>query len=170
MIIYKTKKQVKLDKLSRKITEILSNRETKWDDHQELKLKERLDAKLKKCAKSKDNTRKLLDNYKSWGGPCTPIEELDQILKERSELEEHIVKTELAYYNHTHKADKIARRELFKLNGIPHDENLVNLAILLEKEQNSTHTAADLPMNKDVIDALDSTFNQREYPHYLPLS
>ena len=51
------------------MTEIL--RVTKWNEHQELKLKERLNAKLKKCAKAKDYTRKLLDYCKSWGGPCT---------------------------------------------------------------------------------------------------
>ena len=70
----------------------------------------------------------------------------------------------LAYYSHTQKADKISKPELFKLNSIPHDEKLVKLAILREKEQNSKHTVADLPTNKDVIDTLDGTFNQREQP------
>lgn len=168
MILYKTKKEIKLDKLSRKITDILSARETKWNEGQQLKLKERLDAKLKKCAKSRDYTRKLLDNCKSWGGPCTSVEELHQILKEKSDQAEHVVKTELAYYAHSHKADRIARPELFKLNGIPHEEKLINLAILLEDEHTSTQTVADLPTNKDVIHALNGPYTEME--NTLPIS
>ena len=74
------------------------------------KTEKKLEAKLKKSLKSKDYTKRLLQNCKSWGGPCTTVEELQQILKEKGDQDVLIVKTELAYYAHTHKADKIARK------------------------------------------------------------
>ena len=85
------------------------------------------------------------------GGPCTSIEELRQVIKNKPDQEVIIVKTELAYYVHTHKADRIAKPDLFRLNGIPHEEQLINFAILLDGEDHSnTCTIADLPTNEDV--------------------
>jgi len=58
----------------------------------------------------------------------------------------------MPFFAHTHKADKIARPELFRLNGISHEEKLENLLILLEDESNpSTSTVADLPTNADAL-------------------
>ena len=62
-----------------------------------------------------------------------------------------VVNTELTHYVHTHKADKIARPELFKLNGISHEEKLENLAILLDDSDTSTSTIANLPTSDDVF-------------------
>ena len=39
---------------------------------------------------------------------------------------------EMAYYAHTHKAEKVLRPELLRLNGTTLDEKLENLLILLE--------------------------------------
>ena len=154
MVLYKSSKEIKLDKLSRKLTAILSHRETQWNVLQQEKLKERLEAKLKNSLKSKDYTKKLLQNCKSWGGPCTTVEELQQILKEKGAQNVLIVKTELAYYAYTHKA-KIARPDLLRLNGISHEEKLTNFAILLSDDCTSSRTVADLPTNEDVITALE---------------
>ena len=61
----------------------------------------------------------------------------------------------MAYYAHTHEADKIARNKLFRLNGIPYEEMLENLSILLgDEEHESTSTIANLPTNKDVYQSL----------------
>ncbi|KAG1679710.1 Down syndrome critical region protein 3 [Nymphon striatum] len=61
------------------------SREAQWDVLQHEKLKTRLEAKLNKSKKSEDYTKKLLQNCKSWRGPCTSLEELQQILKEKSD-------------------------------------------------------------------------------------
>ena len=54
----------------------------------------------------------------------------------------------MVYYAHTHKADKIARKQLFRINGITYEEMLENLTILLDDEQQvSTSTLANLPTN-----------------------
>ena len=95
---------------------------------------------MKKSARAKDYTRKLLQNCKSWGGPATSIEQLKQSLQEKLDQQVTIVKTELAYYVHTHKADKIARPHLLKQNGISYEEKLMNLSILLEDEDISPCT------------------------------
>ena len=136
MVVYKTKSEIKADKISKKIVqfEILSQREERWNQSQQEKLKQRLKEKLKKSARAKDYTLKLLQNYKSWGDPATSIEELKQSLQEKPDQQVTIVKTELAYYVHTHKADKITRPHRFKPSGISCEEKPMNLSILLEDE------------------------------------
>ena len=115
---------------------------------------------MKKSARAKDHTQKLLQNCKSWGSPATSIEELKQSLQEKSDQQVTIVKTELVYYVHTHKADKIAQPHLFKQNGISYEEKLMNLLILLEDEDVSACTLADLPTNSDVISAIEKTIEK----------
>ena len=107
MVLYKTKGEIKFDKISKKIAEILNQREERWNQSQQKKHKQRLEEKLKKSARAKDYTRKLLQNCKSWGGPATSIKELKQSLQEKSDQQVTLIKTELAYYVHTHKVDKI---------------------------------------------------------------
>ena len=75
MVLYKSK-EVKIKNLSRKISLILSDRERNWNQNRTMKLNERLDLKLKKLKKAMDYTRKLLQDCKSWGGPCTSVDEL----------------------------------------------------------------------------------------------
>ena len=116
--------------------------------------------KLKKSARAKDYTQKLLQNCKSWGGPATSIEELKQSLQEKSDQQVTIIKTELVYYVHTHKADKITQPHLFKQNGISYEEKLMNLLILLEDEDVSACTLADSPTNSDVISAIEKTIEK----------
>ena len=120
MVLYKSK-EVKINNLSQKISLILSDRERNRNKNQTMKLNERLDLKLKKSKKAMDYTRTLLQDCTSWGRPCTSVDELHQVLigKDR---QQRILKTEMAYYTHTHKSDKIARKELFRLNGITYKE------------------------------------------------
>ena len=106
-------------------------RYSKWNEAQNKKLKERLENKLVKAIKAKDYVKKLLSNCKTWEGPCcTSPAELQQVMKGNPEKQETIVRTELAFYSHTHKPQKIARPDLFRLNNIAHEERLINLAIL----------------------------------------
>ena len=163
MVLYKSKsKEIKVNRISRKISLILSERETIWNEIQQIKLKERLELKLKKAQKVKEYTRKLLQDCKSWGGPCTSVDELHQVLIGK-DTQNQILKTEMAYYAHTHKADKIARKQLFRINGITYEEMLENLSILLDDEgQVSTSTIANLPTNKDVMHSLLAVENETE--------
>ena len=87
---------------------ILAERETKWNATQDMKMKEMFEQKLKKSQKAKDYTRNLLEDCKSWGGPIISTDELRYILQGKDNLHQ-ILKTEMAYYAHMHKADKIAR-------------------------------------------------------------
>ena len=50
---------------------------------------------------------KLLQSCKSWGGPVTSIDELDDILRALGDLADKIVRTELSYYRDTHKTKVI---------------------------------------------------------------
>ena len=82
MVLYKAKKKVfKLNRISTKISLILSGRETVWNEKQDIKLKERLQLKLQKAEKAKDYTKKLLQDCKSWEGPSTTMDELRNSLR-----------------------------------------------------------------------------------------
>ena len=162
MMLYQTTKELKITKMSHKIASILSNREETWTANQKERFQQRLQEKLITCRKAKDYTKKLLNSCKSWGGPCTSVDELHEILREKAHEQELIVKTEHSYYVHTHKLDKTARPALWKINGITHEEKLVNLAILLDDDTASQYTMDDLPTNLDVISALECTQHQRQ--------
>lgn len=107
------KKKIKLDKFSRRLATILSHRETQKNVLQQKKLEKSLEEKWKKTLNSKDNPKKLLQNYTSWGRLCLTVTEFQQILKEKVDQDFQIVKTELPYYRYTHKADKTAKLNLF---------------------------------------------------------
>ena len=69
-MLYKSKRAMKVDKVTKRITEVLAEREKKWCADQATKMKARIEEKLKKAAKQKDYTKKLLRDCKSWRGPA----------------------------------------------------------------------------------------------------
>lgn len=78
---------------------------------------------------------------------------------ERPELQDFIIKTEMAYYVQAHKSEKLSRPDLFPLNGISHAEKLEILLLLLYNDHTENQTAiADLPSNIDAIKALNVKF------------
>ena len=95
----------KIDKISKKISSALNTREIIWNEDQRRKRKERIQSKLQKSAHAKDYQKKLLNDCKSWLGPCTPMDELMKVIRNNGDRSEFIVKTELAYCIHSHKAD-----------------------------------------------------------------
>ena len=117
--------------------------------------------KIEKAKKSHDYVTKLLRACKAWSGPVTSGEELRQCLNGRDD-QQHVLRTEMSYYAHTHKAEKIANRSLYRLNGISFQEMLENLTILLENVDDcgSTATTANLPTNTDVMKALTKHTNR----------
>ena len=76
--------------------------------------------------------------------------ELLKIVHERPNQLKFILRTELAYFSHTHRADKTQRPELYKQNKISEEEKLENMCILLSSEaQASSATEAKLLTNED---------------------
>ena len=57
-------------------------------------------------------------------------------------------------YAHTHKAEKVLLPELFRLSGLTHDEKLENLLMLLEGEDTSSLTVANLPTSGEAVTAM----------------
>ena len=76
----------------------------------------------------------LLCLCKSWGGPIATITELETILQKNKEKAETLVKTELAFYKHTHRREVITNPSLFRLIRVTHEERLSNLMILLSDQ------------------------------------
>ena len=148
-------KQRPVDKIARNITKLLDVRGLKWDDKQKGKLKQWLQEKANKAERAKDYAKKLLKDYKAWGGPCASCEDLLAVLSSRPDKSELIVKTEMAYYVQTHKQEKINTPDLFRINKITYEEKLKNLMILLSDEnQVSTASIANLPSNSNVLKVL----------------
>ena len=70
MMLYKSNKAMKIDKITKHITGVLAERERKWSKDQAIKMKARIEEKLLKAANQKDYTKKLLRECKSWKGPA----------------------------------------------------------------------------------------------------
>ena len=85
--------------------------------------------KLRKAVQAKDYYVKMQE-CKAWGGPCTTANELCHILMQKPDQDRVIVRTEMAFFGHSHKAEKIAKPSLFCLNDISHEEKLQNLYTL----------------------------------------
>ena len=85
MVLYKNETNMKIDKMSQKLSILFSNSETSWNIGWQEKLLERLHEKLKKSAKAKNFTKTLLQIYKSCGSLCTSVEELYEIIDHRRE-------------------------------------------------------------------------------------
>ena len=107
--------------MSKKISQILAHHGKTWIKDQKIKIEQRIKLKLENGRKAKYYSRHLLQYCKTLGGPCAPAGDFQEALKQHPGIDNVIVKTEMAYFAHTHKADKIARPELYRLNGISHD-------------------------------------------------
>ena len=157
MVLYKSKKSRKIDRVSRKISSVLSARELEWDSNQRDKFKERLELKVTKAEKAAGFVKKLLQECKTWGGPATTVDELFSILTGKDN-QYHILRTEVSYYAHTNKAQRVTNKELYRVNGISYEDMLENLTILLDEEENSSIIPiSSLPTISDVLKALASS-------------
>ena len=156
LVVHKSNgKDIIVDSSTKTIAKVLLTREKIWDESQKSRLHSRIQLKCKKSQKAKDYAKKNLQDCKSWMGPCTSAEELLNILKVKPDKVEFIVRTEMAYYTHCHKQEKLQQHELFKLNGISYEEKLTNLCTLLSSDlPESTKTVANLPTNNDIFQAL----------------
>ena len=164
MMLYKCKEDIiKIDKVSKMINLALMSREVSWNDIQKSKMKTRIEEKLKKAHKAKDYTRRLLQDCKSWGGPATTPEELEVILKGKDN-QQKVLRTELLYFVNTHKADKIANKELFRVNNLAFEEMLENMMVILggDTVKECTATTANLPTNKDVLEKIMKDSESKE--------
>ena len=112
--------------------------------------------KLRKGVQAENYVKKLLRECKTWGGPWTTADELCHILTQKPDKERVIVRTEMAFFAYSHKAEKIARPSLFRLNSISHEEKLENAPLLLSNVDGyATESMASLPTNEDVLRELN---------------
>ena len=137
------------------IVKLLNNMEKDWVDKQKEFHKLKILEKIEKGKNQSRYTVKCLQLCKGWKGPATSVEELNEILKINPDKRERIVRIELSYYRDTHKADVIQQPELFKINNITHEEQLLNLCALLV-DHDPARKYVSLPSNNDVTLALSS--------------
>ena len=135
------------------INKLLSKRETEWTEMQKQLQKKRIQRKIESSKSQSTYTKKLLQLCKTWNGPCTTPNELEECIRKRPELIQKIVKTELSYYCKTHQSEKNMDPSLFKIM-ISHEEHLENLLVLLgDNNSVATGTSAsvlDLPTNEEL--------------------
>ena len=142
---------------------------TKWFTSQKTLQLQKIKEKMTKKQKNIDYVLKLIETCKTWGGHCCSAEELKTVLKKNPDNEKKIIKTELSFYVHTHKADRLDRPELFKLSNIYTATMLENVFILLTNEHNSASRSSvaeiSLPTNEDALKILsDDPKNPADHP------
>ena len=84
--------------------------------------KERTQRKIIKHRKEGEYITKLLQAYKSWGGPCTTANELEIVLLNKNEGASN-KRNELLYNRKTHQAGRYRTPKLFKLTEISHEKD-----------------------------------------------
>ena len=167
MVLHKSKCANEVDKITKEVNKLLVVCEKNWTDAQKELQRKRIEQKHAKRKRQMGYVDKLLRMCKSWGGPCTSIAELELVLKANGALVEKIVKTELSYYKHTHRADIIARPNLFKLVKVMQEERVENLCVLLTDDSRIASTASsdatrDLPSNEDAMHLLSAPTTNQE--------
>ena len=144
-----------LDKRAAAIHKELSEMNAKCVTCQKAFQLQKIKEKIAKKQKNADYILKLIQTCKTWSGPCCSVGELKDVLKKHPDNEKRVIKIELSFYIHTHKADRLGRPELFRLAGIDTTTMLENLIILLANEDNSASRISvaevALPTNEDVL-------------------
>ena len=166
MALYKSEVQT-VDRVTIAIKSVLAKRESSWTDSQRALLRERLQQKVATNQHQRDYVRRLLVECRRWGGPCSSVDELLTALRGNPD-DERLVRTELAFYKHSHAADAAARPELFKLVRVSHAERFENLCVLLSDDAHEASNAtsiANLPTNAELaatLRSLPEVVNRRE--------
>ena len=153
MVLYNANIQI-VNNVTRSVQELLTAQEIGWTQAQKDLKKQRVLAKMAKAEQSQIYQNKLLVKCKSLGGPGTNIESLKMILSQRPDIQEVIVRTELSYYRQCHRSDILNWRELYRLNGISHEERMENLFILLGDSYEQLSINARLPTNNEALQLL----------------
>ena len=156
MVLHKSNFDSAVTKLSTDILKQLNKREEEWTMEQKVLHRKKIEEKTQQARHSSEYTNKLLQKCKSWGGPVTSVEELSGILEGKPDISDHIVRTELAYYRDTHKADVIANPRLFKLNKISSEDRLANSFVLLNGHSNKVEQVP-LPNNAAALVEVEET-------------
>ena len=130
------------------IVKLLNTMEMEWVGGQKELHKRKIMEKIEKGKNKSNYTRKCLQLCKSWNGPATSVEELHEILKKNRDNAEKIVRIELSYYRDTHKSDILQYPDLFKINNISHEDQLLNLCALIS-DNDPMSQYVTLPSNKD---------------------
>ena len=154
MVLHKAEAK-SLDKKAAVIHKELSEMNAKWVTSQKTLQLQNIKEKMAKKQKNVDYILKLMETCKTWSGPCFSVDELKNVLKKNPDNEKKVIKTELSFYVHTHKGDRLGRPELFRLAGIDTTTMLVNLCILLANKDNSASRSSvaevSLPTNDDAL-------------------
>ena len=108
-----------VEKIAEKVMLMLTDRETNWDDQQKIKLQLQLTEEVENGRKTQDYIKTMLVDCKTWDGPCASVDELELIPRQNPDRSCKIIKTEMAFYSHTHKVSN-----QIKLNGITSKKNL----------------------------------------------
>ena len=141
-----------------------------------MKIKE----KLNKKERSQNFTNNLLRSCKSWNGPFTTVNELDEALenftvkyskegRESDELQDkkQVIKTEIWYRKRTQPRSSGKQGDLYKITIITYQEMLAKCIILTNDSSSKDpqmSVVCDLPSNKDVLDSLSENKTNVEIP------
>jgi hypothetical protein len=68
-------------KTTQNICKLLDEREKKWVDNQKKVTEKKLENKMASSQKATESTNILLSKCKSWSGPLTDIDELEECVK-----------------------------------------------------------------------------------------
>ena len=90
---------ISVQKITRTLVKILDDREREWVEKQNILTKKKLEKSCDAALKADEYVHVLLQKCKSWGGPFTKIEELEQCINstDKDETLKVILRNEVAH-------------------------------------------------------------------------
>ena len=90
---------VNVEKITKSLAKSLDEQEREWMERQKMLTKEKLEKNFKDAQKSLEQVHVLLRKCKSWGGPFTDMQELEDIIQsvEEDGKLKSLLRNEIAY-------------------------------------------------------------------------
>ena len=146
MTIFQSK-AVAVEKVTHNLVHILDEQEKKWMEDQSEKTKKRLQEACDAALKAEEYVHVLLHKCKSWGGPFTTIQELENCIETTPDDKnlKNILRTEVSYRRRTSPRDFQARPSLYKLNQVSTIDLKVNMTLILTSEAEGVQCVPEMP-------------------------
>ena len=142
---------VSVEKVTKSLVKILDEHEKQWVEKQNILTRDKLEKSCRAALKAVEYVHVLLQKCKSWGGPFTKIEELEECVSATDNDDKLILRNEVAYRKHSSVHDQKARPQLYRLNQVTTAELKINLTIILTSDTDIQHeTLPNMPTEEDM--------------------
>jgi hypothetical protein len=141
------------------IKKLLDAQQKEYSRSQEERFMSNIDKSHNDQLKILEKSHALLQTCRTWGGPCTTVQELKmgiQLCKIKKVPLKKMLKSEISMRKVTSPRDVIDRPQLYKLNKLTEDELQRNFTTIL---QTKFKDVQEMPDEDDILNIIKDAFN-----------